>query len=263
MNGGTFRPERVPSGGKPIKMKRMSTLTLSTHEQKSANDDPLAGITLLQDLTRDERDSLARRCAWRRVAARTQLLDPTADGKEMLFIVEGRARVVNYASSGREIAYAEIMAGGHVGELAALDGLSRSASVIAMEPCRIASLPASVLEELLQQHPNLALTMLRHLTRIIRINDERIAELSSLGAVQRVYRELLRHAKDTDDGGCIVDPLPTQQDIAGHTGTTRETVARALSSLLKSGGANKIRRRLVIFDRGFLESLAEGDNDTI
>ena len=179
----------------------------------------------------------------------------------MLFIVEGRARVVNYSSSGREIAYAEIGAGGHVGELAALDGLVRSASVIAMEKCLIASLPAPVLESLLMDHPALALAMLRHLAKIIRANDERIAELSSLGAVARVYRELLRLARDTDDGGCVIDPLPTQQDMAGHTSTTRETVARALGSLLKSGGAVKQRRRLVVHDRTFLEALVAGDSE--
>lgn len=225
------------------------------------SDDPLGSITLLADLPRDARRALAKRCAWRRVAARSQLLDPTAGGHELLFIVEGRVRVVNYASSGREIAYAEVPAGGHVGELAALDGLDRSASVIALQPCRIASLPAAVLESLLLDQPRLALALLRHLAKIIRANDERIAELSSLGAVARVYRELLRVAQDTEDGGCVIDPLPTQNDIAGLASTTRETVARAISALLKSGGAVKQRRRLRVHDRAFLANLAEGDGD--
>ena len=50
----------------------------------------------------------------------------------MLFIVAGRLRVVNYAASGREVAYAVIEAGSQVGELAAIDGEPRSASVEAL-----------------------------------------------------------------------------------------------------------------------------------
>lgn len=74
--------------------------------------------------------------------------------------------------------------------------------------------------------------MLQRLARIIRDNDEKITELATMGAMQRVYREFLRHARPLggDPQGALVgEDLPTQETLAGRLGTTRETVARVLA----------------------------------
>ena len=128
------------------------------------------------------------------------MLSRDSDCREVLFIAAGRVRVLNFAASGREVAYATIEAGSQVGELAALDGEPRSASVEALDDCLIAALPSGPFHELLLAHGELAVTLLKNLARIIRRTDERIAELSVLGAMQRVYRELLRLAQPQPDG---------------------------------------------------------------
>ena len=128
------------------------------------------------------------------------MLSHDSDCREVLFIAAGRVRVLNFAASGREVAYATIEAGSQVGELAALDGEPRSASVEALDDCLIAALPSGPFHELLLAHGELAVTLLKNLARIIRRTDERIAELSVLGAMQRVYRELLRLAQAQPDG---------------------------------------------------------------
>jgi CRP/FNR family transcriptional regulator, cyclic AMP receptor protein len=104
-----------------------------------------------------------------------------------------------------------------------------------------------------------AVALLRHLSRIIRTGDERIAELSVLGAVPRVYRELLRLAEPDPSGAGAwrIADLPTQQDLASRVGATRETVARALSQILSHGVVQRRGRTLLIRDRGILEELSE------
>ena len=102
----------------------------------------LDGIRLLAPLRPAQRQALAARCAWRRF--RPGRADPRAarpTTATCCFWSSGRVRVVNYAASGREIAYAVIEAGAHVGELAALDGEPRSASVEALDavPDRVAA----------------------------------------------------------------------------------------------------------------------------
>ena len=216
----------------------------------------LDGIGLLAPLTPAERQTLAARCAWRRYRAGERILSRAMDSRDVLFVVEGRVRVVNHAASGREIAFAVLEAGAHVGELAALDGAPRSASVEAVTDCRIAALGSEAFHALLLAHGPVALALLNNLARIIRRADERIAELSLLGAVQRVYRELLRLARPCREGA-VVSPLPTQEDIAAHVGTTRETVARALGQLTKAGIARRHGRELLIRDLPMLEALGE------
>lgn len=219
----------------------------------------LDGIRLLAPLAPAERERLAARCAWRRYQPGELVLSREAEDRDVLFLVAGRLRVVNYASSGREVAYAVIEPGAHVGELAALDGSPRTASVEALEPCRIAALASGPFQELLLSHPQLALTLLLSMAKIIRQTDERIAELSVLTAVQRIYRELGRMTRPCADGRKAISPLPTQEDIAARVGTTRETVARTLGQLSRSGVVRRHGRELVIVKPDLLESLGELD----
>jgi CRP-like cAMP-binding protein len=218
----------------------------------------LGGIRLLDSLPAAELASLEQRCRWRQYRAGEQILDHASATHDVLFIAQGRVRVVHFAPTGREIAFAVIEAGGHVGELAALDGQARSATVVAVTDCTIASLAADAFGSLLEAHASVAVALLRHLSKIIRTSDERISELSVLGAVPRVYRELLRLAEPdpVDPNGWQIPELPTQHDIASRTGTTRETVARALGQVLTSGVIRRRGRRLLIQDRAVLEKLA-------
>jgi CRP-like cAMP-binding protein len=223
----------------------------------------LAGIRLLRSLPPDEFARLERSCSWRRAGAGEQILDRDSPTRDVLFVTSGRLRVVNYSASGREIAYAVVEAGGHVGELSALDGLSRSASVVAIEPCEVASLSAELFHDLLLRHGSVAVDLLVHLTGMIRIGDKRIAELSTVGAVQRVYRELIRRAVSDPgkSGRLVVSPLPTQHDLASQVGATRETVARALSQIVASGVVERRGRMLLIHDPAELRALADPDGD--
>ena len=217
----------------------------------------LGGVRLLAPLPAAERAQLATRCAWRRYRAGEVVLSREAGDRDVLFVIEGRLRVVNYTASGREVAYAVVEPGSHVGELAALDGSPRTASVEALDPCLIAALPSGPFRELLLVHPELALELLLNLTAIIRRADERIAELSVLTAVQRIFRELGRLARPRADGCIAIAPLPTQEEIAATVGTTRETVARALGQLAKSGLIRRRGRELLIVKPELLQSLAE------
>jgi CRP-like cAMP-binding protein len=218
----------------------------------------LAGIGLLAPLGPVERKALAARCTWRRYRAGERILSRDSSCRHILFIVEGAVRIVNYAASGREVAYATIGAGHHVGELAALDGEPRSASVEAETDCLVASLPAGAFQELLLRHGGIALTLLRDLAGMVRRADERITELTVLGAMQRVYRELQRMARPSPEG-LKVTPLPTQESLAAHVGTTRETVARAFGQLARAGIAGRSGRELVIRNAAMLDALIGGE----
>ncbi len=218
----------------------------------------LDGIRLLAPLSPADRAKLAARCAWRRFRSGEQVLSRESDNRDVLFLVTGRLRIVNYAASGREIAYGVVEAGAHVGELAALDGGPRSASVEAIDDCLVASLPSVPFHELLLGHPSLAVAMLKNLARIIRQTDERIAELSVLSAMQRIFRELHRLARPGPDGTSI-QQLPTQEQLAAVVGTTRETVARALGQLARDGIVRRRGRELLILRPEQLEELSEPD----
>ena len=103
----------------------------------------------------------------------------------------------------------------------------------------------------------MAIQVLSCLADIIRSCDERIMDLSTLGAVQRVYRQLLQMAEESSvlPGQWLIPALPTHKAIAAMASTTRETVARTMSQLAKAGIVERKGRVLFIRDRVQLEQL--------
>ncbi len=219
----------------------------------------LDNIGLLAPLAAEERTALATGCRWLDLKTGDQVLNRDSESRDVYFVVDGAVQVVNYSLSGREIAYAVVRAGHYFGEIAAIDGKPRSASVVAIEKCRLAIMDRDVFNRLLQEHGDLMGAVLLKLTQIIRNCDERIMDLSTLGAVQRVYVELLRLAKPdpVTPGSWLIHPVPTQELIASHASTTRETVARVMGQLVKSGLAKRKGRNFYLLDRERLEEMAE------
>lgn len=208
----------------------------------------LEDVVLLAELPERDLRTLEACCRWRRYLQREQIIDCESDTHEVFFLVEGRVRVVNYSASGREISYADVEAGGCFGELAAIDNGPRSASVVALDDTLVASLAPHLFLDSISNHPALAIGFLLHLVHMLRQADQRILELSSLSAHNRVQAELLRLARATRRGNdtAIISPIPIHADIASRVSTTRETVGRVLSGLTRKGLVRRKRDALVI-----------------
>lgn len=217
----------------------------------------LAGTALLDGLDEAELRRLESRCHWRRYDSGQTILERGSDSRDVLFIVDGKVNVVNYSLSGREVAYAALGTGDCFGELAAIDGQPRSASVVASTPTLVAILPADRFLDLLKERAEVTFRILTRLTTMVRSGDVRIMELSTVAATQRVYTELLRMAKpDTAVPGLfVIHPLPPLREVASRVSTTRETVARALSQLYPSGVIRRKGRSLYIMDRPKYEAM--------
>src|SRR3546814_11001643 len=77
---------------------------------------------------------------------------------------------------------------------------------------------------------------MRSLATVLRRATERIMDLSTLGANNRVHAEILRLARPglKGDNTAVVAPIPLHGDIASRVSTTRETVARVFSDLARA-----------------------------
>jgi CRP/FNR family cyclic AMP-dependent transcriptional regulator len=220
----------------------------------------LDSVPLLRELTQAQRDELARQCRFRRYAEGEHIIDGQSTGRDVFFVVAGVVRVVNYSASGREVAFDDIPAGAYFGELAALDGGPRSAFVQAQSPGTVAAaMPPEAFVDLMLKYPKVALEIMRRLARVIRFSTERIMDLSTVGANNRVHAELLRlaQAAGTDGKQAVITPIPHHADIASRVSTTRETVARVFSELTRAGMLQRNKSSLVVKDMEKLQELVE------
>lgn len=219
----------------------------------------LARTQLLSSLTESERAEIEKQCYWRKFERDFEILERASPNRDVFFIAEGEVQIVNYALSGRPVAYATLGPGDYFGELAAIDGEPRSATVVASTPCLVGSLPPSHFLDLMREHPAVALAVMQRLAQIVRACDERIIDLATLGAMQRVVAELCRAAKPDPitPGSWLIYPCPAQREFASRASTTRETVARVFSQLHDSGQIHRKGRTLYIHDRARLEQIAQ------
>ena len=224
----------------------------------------LADIPFLEPLSEPSRAALEQRARWVRYAANDTIIDRESESRDVYFVVEGRVRVVNFSISGREISFDEMEPGGVFGELAALDGMPRSAAVVALTDTFVASISPNTFLNLLRDHPDLAIGVMQELAKIVRTSTERIMDLSTLGALNRVHSEILREARAHAEDGtntARISPIPVHADIAARVSTTRETVARVLSDLAKQGLVKREKDALAILDLARLEELVEEVRD--
>jgi len=219
----------------------------------------LRGIALLGGLSTVSLEALARECAWRNFAAGQRIISRDAKDRDVYVVVSGRARVTTYSAAGRQVTFRDLGAGEFFGDIAAIDGESRSADVVALESALVASMAPAVFWRLLRDQPDVAGRVLRGLAGLVRRLSERVIDLSTLGVQNRIHADLLRRAQLAGVSGntARIDPAPRHADIASQVSTYREQVTRELSALAKAGVLGKEDGALVVRDVARLERLVE------
>lgn len=199
------------------------------------------------------RRRIAGRLSERRMAAGRTLLAIGARTRDVSCIVEGRARIVLYSRDGREVSVRELGPGDVFGELAALDGGQRSASVVALTPVTVSVMARADFLNCLDASPAASLWLARRLGAEVRRLTERVFELSALSMQAKLHCELLRLARLAGPAATL-SPAPTHEELANRIGSNREAVTRELRRLVRLGIIATRRRQLAFRDLERLET---------
>ena len=210
----------------------------------------LERVGIFSGLPADAMTRLQKRCAWRRYEPGESIVDHLDASQDVYFIVSGDARATLYSVSGTVVTFTDFGPGEMFGEIAAIDGGPRSASIEARTRCVIASMPAAAFREVLQSEPGVAQALLARMAGRIRTLTTRIYEFSALAVNNRIQAELLRLATGARRQGksARIDTAPTHAELASRVSTHREAVTRELNRLAKLGVIEQQGRTLVIRD---------------
>ena len=220
----------------------------------------LARVPFFRDVTDLDFERYDRRCNWRRYDDGEIVVDYEDETSDVYFIIAGEVRVLIRTSAGKEIILGEMRAGQFFGELAAIDGLKRSANVTALTRSELCIMPANVFREVIAASKTTCDCILRLLTGRVRELNARLAEHSIFDLKHRLYSELLRMAgpRPGRPSERTVTPPPFHHVLAARIGCRREQVTRELSSLAQEGLIEKTRGALVLLKPQVLETrLAE------
>ena len=135
------------------------------------------------------------------------------------------------------------------GEMAALDGASRSADVVALTPLHLIKMRSTPFAALLGQEAAFALALARLMSSRLRDLNQRFA-LQSADATTRLLDALayLARKSSRDQNPEAEIPLLAQREIALLAGLARETASRTLSKLRNRGTVLETNGQLRIAD---------------
>ncbi len=213
--------------------------------------DSLMYVPIFSDLPREIVQKIASIGETRKFEKDSFILVEKDSGSALFVIISGKVKVSRTSDDGREVILSILGESDFFGEMAILDGLSRSASVIAMETSELFLIEREDFLDLLQEHPEVSVNLLQELTQRLRAADMKIKALSLKDAEGKVATVILQLAEDIGkikQGVVEIEKLPLQQDLANMAGTSRETISRTLHSFAKKGIVELEGSKLRILD---------------
>jgi len=208
-------------------------------------------IRFLDALSDEERDWLRERGVKRSFPAGVAIFLEHEAPDRVMFLLEGRVKIAATSDDGRERVLAFRGPGEVLGELSAIDGRPRSASVIAVDPVSALVMPAADFRRFLENAPRATFFLLSSLIGRLREADRKRVEFGSADTVGRVAARLLelaeRYGTRTTEGIRIDLPI-TQEELASWVGSSREGVNKALNMLKSLRWIETERRSITVLD---------------
>ena len=208
----------------------------------------LANLVVVQDFNRDE----------------TVVLEGDCSMKALYLIASGTVQVYMTGVDGRETILSFLERGDFFGEMSLIDGEPSSASVRTVTDAQLMIIHREPFLTLIRQTPEIAMSLLSEMSKRLRKANKQIGSLSTMSVSGRVAGTLLNLMEErgmrihTDNGQMVtvIHNRPTQQQLADMSGTTRETVSRICSLLVKANAIAMTGKDIVIFDEEALQEKA-------
>ncbi len=212
--------------------------------------------SFLASLPQGQVAELLRDCVPRRFAAGRALLREGGTDTHVELLIHGFVKVT-VVMDGTELLMAIRMPGDIVGELAAVTGRPRMATVTACGRVTAGVISRYAFQRFLHRHPEAAMHMAATMGERLRWANQRRAEFTALRAEAHLARLLVEFAtacgKRTAEGVTIAVSL-SQPELASMIGVAEATIQKALHHLRASGAISTGYRRITVLDMELLRA---------
>jgi CRP-like cAMP-binding protein len=172
-------------------------------------------------------------------------------GDHMYVIVQGKVKLGQTSSDGRESLLGVLGPGEMFGELSLFDPGMRTSTAIALTDSVVLALGHDQLTPWLTGRPEVGAALLQALARRIRRTNEAMADLVFADVPGRVAKALMdlgeKFGSVTPEGLMVTHDM-TQEELAQLVGASRETVNKALADFVARGWIRLESRQVLILD---------------
>ena len=177
----------------------------------------------------------------------------------LLLIMSGRIKISNMTVDGREVVLNFLGRGDIIGEIASLDGGSRTASAVAHVDTEVFQLYRRDLLPVLIQHPQTLLEIIQLLCEKLRATSSLVEDgLRDMRGrfAAGILRLANQHGRRTPRG-VEIDLAINQRDLGNYFGLSRENTNRQFKILVSQGVLRVCGSVLTIVDEAALVGLTE------
>jgi CRP-like cAMP-binding protein len=198
----------------------------------------LSEVSIFRGLSPEELDALTGLLQRRRYRKGETVFRQGEPGATLYIIESGEVKLMLVSPHGKEVILAILGPGGFFGELALLDGESRSADAVTRVDSWLLALHREPFLKFLQSHALTAIRVIEALSRRVRRTTGLVQDAAFLDVPQRLARVLLQSheaGRQLGPDGVPQYPRLTQSELAELVGTTRETINKCLGDYEKQG----------------------------
>jgi CRP/FNR family transcriptional regulator, global nitrogen regulator len=178
---------------------------------------------------------------------------PGDPAERVYFLVKGAVKLSRVYEAGEEITVALLRENSVFGVLSLITGQrsDRFYHAVAFTPVEILSIPIDKMEQSLEEHPELSMTLLRGLSSRILQTEMMIETLAHRDMGSRLVSFLLILCRDfgvPSTSGITIDLKLSHQAIAEAIGSTRVTVTRLLGDLRQDNMISIHKKKITVRD---------------
>jgi CRP-like cAMP-binding protein len=201
---------------------------------------------LFRAMRPEELDAILEFAAERRFAAGETIFHKGDAGSFLMGVLAGSVRIGVVAANGKEMTFGVLRQGEVFGEIALLDGKTRSADAVAMSDCTLLVVERRDFLPFLKRNDDLAIRLLAVLCDRLRRASLALEEIALLDLPARLARLLVKLGEDHGHkvkDGLRIDLKLSQKDLGTLVAASRESVNKQLRLWQEDG--------LLTLDRGY------------
>lgn len=178
-------------------------------------------------------------------------------GEAFFYIISGKVKIYRTYDDGREHIIHILGPGEVFGEATLFSNINYPASASVYEDAEIIIFKNDKIEDLIRQNSDLALNIIKILSRKLLFAQQKIKDLTFNDVFSRMASQIIKLSASygiKTDRGILIDISLSRQELAEMTGTTRETVSRVISRFKKEKSLSEEKDRIIILDEEKLKN---------
>jgi CRP/FNR family transcriptional regulator, cyclic AMP receptor protein len=180
-------------------------------------------------------EHVSRLCRTRSYSRGETIFVEGSPGLKLYGVVAGRLMITTASPQGLELHLNVAGPGEIIGEIAFLDGGTRTATARAAELTTCFELERPAFFTLLEQHPQLGTHLLQLVCRRVREMTKLAADSAFLSVSQRLASRLRSLATSSSGEGCVAEIRISQAELADFLGVSRQVVNGYLQVWKRNG----------------------------